>query len=547
MDLTPEQLATESAAYWAKLRRIKLQKGIFSFDGRQYLYEPMKLSSLGVTRCCFMKATQLGFTETFVCESLHGMIHKRYERGVIYVMPTTRDVSEFSKNRFGPLITANPTYIGRYVKDTDSANLKRVGDAFLFLRGGTLTKVIDIFSKESSQARGISADIVVYDELDLMDEEVIEKYKGRMRASTLAYERYISNPTTPDYGIAAKFNKSDQRHWFRYCPCGGWTCAELEFPNYVMLDKKTHKGYIACKKCGKPLKNEPGEWVPAERKNTEYMQGYQLSQLSASPDTKNDPWEILQEYNNPPDGNMGDIVRLRIGLPYISAHDRLTTQAVLSCCGDQHMLDSHGGPCAMGVDHRRHKNVVIGIRNGRERYRILRVARLDDNEPYWPQVIRMGRRFNVKSCVADIRPYEDAARQFQKKAPFRVHLCEYKETSPVGQMFNDKTGIASVNRNEVCDATHRLVVSGNMLELPAQCPEIKQFARECCTLAKIEVIDKKTKATTFRYRKLSADTPDDYRHALNYFYLAASGHRVGVVDGQRRRRSKHAKNDYVRC
>ena len=155
----------------------------------------------------------------------------------------------------------------------------------------------------------------------------------------------------------------------------------------------------------------------------------------------------------------------------------------------------------------------------------------------------------MKSCVIDIRPYEDSARQCQKdlRGKGRTYLCEYKETSPVGVQFNDKTGIVGVNRNEICDATHRLVNEGKMLELPAECPEIKQFARECATLAKIEIIDKKTKATTFRYRKLSAETPDDYRHALNYFYLAASGHRVGVVDGQRRRRSKHAKNDYVRC
>lgn len=545
MTLTPGQVAIKSAAYWANLRQIKLQKGVWSFKDRQYLLEPMELSSYGITRSCFMKATQLGFTETFVCDSLHGMIHGRYERGVIYVMPTMRDVSDFSKNRFGPLIAANPTHIGKYVRDTDSANLKRVGDAFLFLRGGTLTKIIDTFSKESPQARGISADKVVFDEVDLMDEDIIEKYKGRMGASALAHETYISNPTTPEFGIAAMFDKSDQRHWFRYCPCGEWTCAELEFPNYVMRDKNTGKGYIACKKCGKPVPNEPGEWVPAVRANTPYMQGYQLSQLSSPPDTRNDPWEILQAYNNPPNDNLADVVRLRLGKPFISAQDRLTTQAVLACCGDQPQLDAHGGPCAMGVDQRRHKNVIIGIRNGPERYRVLRIARVET----WEEVRALHRRFNVKSCVVDIRPYEDSARQFQKdvRGRGRTYLCEYKESSPVGTMFNDKTGIVGVNRNEICDATHRLVVSEKMLELPAICPEIQQFARECATLAKIEVIDKKTHATTFRYRKLAAGTPDDYRHALNYFYLAASGHRIGVVDGNRRRRSRHAKNTYVRC
>lgn len=482
-------------------------------------------------------------TEEETNEELHGLIHGRYPRGVLVLFPSKDEVSEFSKARFGPLIAANPTAIGQYVKDTDTANLKRIGDAFLYLRGATLTKALDVGNKESAKLRSISVDKVRFEELDLFDQDSIAKALERMGDSTVKAEVYVSNPTTPDFGIAAKYDQSDQRHWFRYCPCGGWTCAELEFPNYVMLDKKTGKGYIACEKCGKPLSNEPGEWVPAERANTEYMQGYQWSQLTSR---NQDPWEILQLYNNPPDGNIADIVRFKLGKPYISAHDRLTTQAVLSCCGDQHMLDAHPGPCAMGVDVKQsHKNVVIGIRSGPERYRILRVARCSDRT----EVKALHRRFNVKSCVIDIRPLEDWARELQKdlRGHGRTYLCEYKESSPVGAVFHDNTGLVTPNRNEICDASHRLVADGRMLELPAKCPEIVQFARECCTLAKVEVIDKKTKSTIFRYIKLKADTPDDYRHALNYFYLAASGHRVGVVDGQRRRRSSHAKNEYVRA
>jgi len=543
MALTPTDIVSVDAAYWANLRRIKLQKGVFSFVGRQYLLEPMQCAMNNVRRRCYMKGTQGGFTEEETNEELHGLIHGRYPRGVLVLFPSTDEVREFSKARFGPLISANPSAIGRFVKDTDTANLKRVGDAFLYLRGATLNRALDnVGNKESAKLRSISVDKVRFEELDLFDQDSVAKALERMGDSEIKAEVYVSNPTTPDFGIAAVYGKSDQRHWYRYCGCGGWTCAELEFPNYIMRDKKTHKGYIACKKCGKALANEPDQWVVSKKENTEYMQGYQWSQLTSA---QQDPWEILQLYNNPPDDNIGDIVRLKLGLPYISAHDRLTTQAVLSCCGDQHMLDSHPGPCAMGVDIRRHKNVVIGIRNGRERYRVFRVARVET----WDEVKALHRRFNVKSCVIDIRPYEDSARQCQKdlRGKGRTYLCEYKETSPVGVMFNDKTGIVGVNRNEICDATHRLVNDGKMLELPAECPEIKQFARECATLAKIEIIDKKTKATTFRYRKLSAETPDDYRHALNYFYLAASGHRVGVVDGQRRRRSKHAKNDYVRC
>jgi hypothetical protein len=536
MVLSVEDIASVDAAYWANLRQIKLQKGVWSFKDRQYLLKPMQSKA---RRKCYMKATQGGFTELEVNGSLHGLIYKRYPRGVLYLFPTTDDVREFSKARFGPLISSNPSSIGKFVQDTDTASLKRVGDAFLYLRGATLSRQIEIDSRESTKLRGISVDKVVFDELDLMDEDARAKALGRMGDSTVQEEVYISNPTLPSFGIAAIFEMSDQGHWFRQCGCGGWTCAELSFPDLVGV--KDGRGYIACVKCGKPVANEPGEWVPAMPQNSAYMEGYQWSQLSS---VNNDPYEILQQYQDPPGGNLGDVVRLRLGRPHISAQDRLTVQAVLSCCGDQPQLDSHPGPCAMGVDIRQHKNVVVGIRTGRERYQVLRVARVTS----WEEVKAIHRRFHVKSCIVDIRPYEDSARQFQKdvRGQGKTYLCEYSESTPVGTMYNDKTGIVKVNRTEICDATHRLISSERMLELPAICPEVKQFAIECSSVAKVEQIDRKTKAAVFRYRCLSTN-PDDYRHALNYFYLAASGHKIGVVDGRERRRSRQAKNEYVRC
>jgi hypothetical protein len=528
-----KDIATEDAACWANLMKIKLQKGHWSFDDRPYLKEPMQMPMLcragkAPRRRCFMKATQGGFSEEEISNTLHGQIHGHYPRGVLYLFPTNDDVREFSKSRFGPLIAANPTSIGKHVHDTDTANLKRVGDSFLFLRGARLSTHIGLGAREGPQLRSISADKFVLDELDVMDSDVIQKAKGRVGDSDVKEEVYISNPTLPDFGIATVFARSDMRHWFRKCGCGTWTCAELEFPDLVAKDKDG-KGYIACKKCGKPTNFRMGQWVPQDRENSNYMWGYRWSQLTSA-------------NNDPPNDNLGDIVRLRLGLPFVSAEDRLTVKQVLSCCGTSPQLDSHPGPCAMGVDVRRHKNVVIGIRAGRNRFAIVRVARLSE----WDDIHRMAKRFNVKSCVVDIRPYEDSARQFQRQAKFKTWLCEYRESTPVGTQYHDKTGIVTVNRTEICDASHRLIADEKSLELPAKSPEVVQFAKECCSIAKVEMIDKRTKSPIFRYAKLGQD-PDDYRHALNYFYLAADGGKVAVVHGQRNRRQTHAKNEYARC
>ena len=224
MSLTPADIATYDPAYWAQFYKIKLQAAVFSFKDHLYQMEPMQSQS---RRICYMKATQGGISEIEILKSLHGLIHKRYPQGVLYMFPTTDNVQESSKSRFNPLIQANKESIGQYVKThgkgTDTTSLKKIHDAFLYLRGARLSQSVGVGDgeKESVQLRGIPVDRVVFDEMDLMDEDVIAKAKGRMGHSKIKEEVFISNPTLPDYGIDKVFQLSDQRYLYRRCGCGG--------------------------------------------------------------------------------------------------------------------------------------------------------------------------------------------------------------------------------------------------------------------------------------------------------------------------------------
>lgn len=484
-----------------------------------------------------MKGTQGGFTEIEVLDDFHGMRYGRYPLGVLHLMPTGDDVNEFSKARFNPLILANRLAIGKFVKKTDTASLKKIFDAFLYLRGARLSQKIAGEEKESSKIRSIPVDKVVFDEVDLMDEDVIGKAKGRMGHSKVKKEVYISNPTIPDYGIDKIFNSSDQRHWFRKCNCGEWTCAELSFPDCVKI-RPDGTGYIGCNKCGKELPiwvgEGTGEWVPSVPSNSDFMHGYRWSQLTS---VFNDPAEILEDYTNPPEGNLGDIVRLRLGLPYIAAEDRLTEAEVLACCGPNISVHSHSGPCAMGVDVGKIKHVVIGIKTGRNRYEILKTIQLSE----WSDIHDIARRFNVKSAVIDVRPYEDSARQFQNSERYKIWLCEYSDTTPMGVMHNQKTGIVKVNRTEAFDATHRLVTTDGMLIIPRLCPEIKEFAKQVCATAKVLETNKRTNTQIYRYKKLGQE---HFRNALNYFLMAAKTSRVIRADN--RKKQTQVINEYAR-
>lgn len=518
---TPEQLAAADPGYWAhQLYQIKLGSGKFSFRGHEYQIEPMCESP---RRVCYMKATGGGFSELEILKTLHALIYRRYKQGALYLFPTTNDVQEFSKARFGPLIQANREAIGRWVKPfgkgTDTASLKKVGDGLLYLRGARLSQGLGVGTddKESSQLRGIQVDSVTFDEMDLMDDDAIAKALGRMGHSDIKREVYISNPTAPGRGIDRVWQISDQRYWHRRCGCGHWFSADLEFPNCVHKDKEG-KGYIACPKCGKAVPMWAGvgtaQWVPRYSDRSKDMVGYLWSHLNSN---YNDPAEVLDQYLNPPQGNLDDIYRLRLGLPHIDAEQQLTADRVWECAGQDVMPQRHPGPCAMGVDVGKTKHVVIGIRTGHERYEVVRVARVLT----WNDLHDLARAYNVRSAVIDARPYEDEARAFQKAEHYRIFLCEYSESSVVAPQFNTNSGIVKANRTEICDQSHR-VIAERRIKLPRRSSEMEEFVKQACNLAKVLETNKRSGQQVYRYLPPTSGG-DHYRHALNYFLMATQG------------------------
>jgi hypothetical protein len=316
----------------------------------------------------------------------------------------------------------------------------------------------------------------------------------------------------------------------------------MEDPERCVRLREDGSGYIACKICGKEIPSSPGEWVPAFPSRTAYMHGYQLGQLTS---VRNDPAEILDEYRNPPEDNLSAIIRLRLGWPHIATEDKLRKEDVLSCCNESNYpLTSHPGPCIMGLDCMKNKHLVIGARTGTESFEIYKTAIIKgEGMDSWNQIEDICRRFNVKVGVIDIRPYEDMARHFQKKVKFQIWLCEYKETTPLGSIFNNNTGIVSVCRTEIMDTSHRLVITPGNLVLPRRSPDIIEFAKQLCSPFKVEELNKKTKQMVYRYRK--TNDPDHFRHCLNYFLLAANKSRILRVSNHKAKQ-EDVISEYVR-
>ena len=99
----------------------------FTFERHEYLIEPYKDDHPDQTE---MKATQLGLTSKAMLKAVYGARYGSY-RGIMYLFPSKSDVTDFSKGRVSPLIEDNPDSIGKWIQNTDSANIKKIWKAFL--------------------------------------------------------------------------------------------------------------------------------------------------------------------------------------------------------------------------------------------------------------------------------------------------------------------------------------------------------------------------------------------------------------------------------
>ena len=206
---------------WAEKTPIILDGRPFSFARHEYLKVPYQDNHPHQVE---MKAAQMGLTSKASLRMIYGARYGNY-RGILYLFPSRSDVTDFSKGRIDPLIGDNPGTIGKWIRDTDSANIKRVWNAFLYFRG----------MKSRVSLKSIPVDFVIFDELDEAPPNAVDLAMERMGHSEIREVLKLSNPTLPDYGIDRAFQETDQRYWMLKCPsCGAWTCLEETFPDCLI-------------------------------------------------------------------------------------------------------------------------------------------------------------------------------------------------------------------------------------------------------------------------------------------------------------------------
>jgi phage terminase large subunit GpA-like protein len=250
----------------------------FTFEEHEYQVDMLKENA---TRQCFKKGAQVGATEVNVLKTLHGLLFGRYPQGVLYLFPTVNDVTDFSKGRFGPLVSDNEE-VASQVSHTDAVGVKRIRKSMLYLRGARATGRIEGIKKTSSSLKGIPVDRLVCDEVDEMEQAMIDLAIERLGHSLVKEEAYLSTPSIPDFGISKLYDESDQRVREIKCShCNTGTVLELEFPS-CLIELSDGRVIRACKKCKREIFLRDGQWVPICPGRSKDLVGWWISQLLTS-------------------------------------------------------------------------------------------------------------------------------------------------------------------------------------------------------------------------------------------------------------------------
>lgn len=522
-----EKNTAVDAPYWAFANQLLIDGLPFNLKGRGYQMEIMRSKTDDgkvKTHEVIRKGTQIGITMGKVIEIAHGAMHALYPQGIIYYFPSAKAVEKFSATRFKPFISDNEL-IANACNDINAVYARRIGKINVSFEGCSATVRVGGHEKDSPALRSTPADWVLLDERDIFDPEMASQVNQRLGNSEINRRTDLGSPKLPDDGVDLIYGKSDMRRWQIPCrSCGKHTCMESDFPQCIGLREGV--GFPQCVHCGKEIyrSDENACWVPDSPKND--VVGYWVSQLL---NPNRDLAHVLKECADPEayDTTEAEFNRTVMGLPFVASEDRLTEADVYGCCDKGYrMAYSHNGPCAAGWDVGPNAlHVVIGHRITGDRYRIVRVARVPDFEALHDLL----SRYNIKAGVGDAQPEVHKMRDFQKSENFAVYLCYYAEHLKTFDSWEQGTNIVKVNKTEVCDATHNVVVSPGRLLIPRHCEEIRTFAHQCTCLAKALEEDGRSGGTIYRYRKIG-NKQDHYRNALNYFYLACK--KVGVVESQ---------------
>lgn len=409
---------------WVISHEIKNEVGMpIEFEKRKFLKDIYNdLSPLQV----WLKPPQIGATVAQTIKSFY--VAKKYNRQIIYTLPTQGDVQDMVGGSINRIIAQNPVLMG-WVKDHDTVEQKQVGDSMIFYRGTFTTK----------QAMMIPSGLNIHDEVDASNADVITQYENRLQAQEDGGWRwYFSHPSIAGHGVDIYWEQSDKKEWVITCP----SCSHkfiMEWPRNVSREREA---YI-CHKCETELPNEArvnGKWMATAKGD---YSGYHVSQLMLYNKTAKN---ILDAFDDPMK-NEQYFYNYVLGLPYVGSENKITSDVVLKNVVPE--INEQGDRIIIGVDTGLPIHITCMNKQGVFYYKALG-APSSSYDPY-DELEGLLKRWTTSIIIADQGGDLIGIRKLQAKYPGRVFLVFYRKDRKSKEMIEwgekEEQGTVRVDRN----------------------------------------------------------------------------------------------------
>lgn len=405
---------------------------------------------------CSMKGAQLGVTEVCINRAFYTL--DVLKRDVLYVLPTSKTASDFSKARFGPALGLSP-YVRNMFTDLNSVELKQAGSNTLYIRG----------SRGDSNLVSLPVSELILDEVDRMDWDkiwnAIERLGGQLQRHIWA----ISTPTLPGKGIHRLWKETTQEQFVFPCP----RCSKhiyLSWPECIEIrgehisDPKIRESYLKCPECQGKIEHEEkpdafskAYWQPFASEPDDEKRGFHINQLYSY---TYQPWQLVEKYFR----SYGDELATKefwnntLGQPFVGSGAAVNDD-MLSRCVRPYTKDDPRPEVGreriitMGVDQGKWNYVEVtewffddfGLDlNVNASAKVLYEGRFLD-EHFHSTLDMLMREWQVLACVIDWQPNTMDARRFARRFPGFVWLCRYGRNATAKEIaITDDDGGAPV-------------------------------------------------------------------------------------------------------
>lgn len=472
------------------------------------------------------KGAQLGLTETALNMALKAIDIDAIS--VMYVLPASKpDASDFSSSRFDPALEMSD-HLNNLFTDVKNVYHKRAGAANLYLRG----------SKSRSQLKSVPVGLMIFDEVDEMDQDNIPLALERTSGQLYRQVIMLSTPTIDNCGIDKYFHQTTEEEYHFRCPhCGKYIL--LTYPDSLVIkgkdifDPMIEESYYICTECKGILKHEDkenflatGKWVGLYP--TRASRGFTINQL----------------YATVPAGRPGEIAKAalkmelsaeeeqefwnsKLGKTHVIDGARVEEKHIQKCIGLSPFVKLDGAPkesyITMGIDIGKwihleidqwffDENMLTFDINLMAKSRIIMETKILD----FDELDKYMHMYNVAYAVIDAQPEVRKASEFANRFYGKVKICYYTSNSLKKVIsIHENTNAISVDRTSWLDLSLGRIIGGRCF-LPK---DLSQEYRNHIK-ALIRVYEKDKDGNPFGKYVKADNESDHFAHAHNYAEIA---------------------------